>query len=55
MSNGKKIRIRTKPVCHRCNRLYGGKHYMVYKDGYGWVCPQCGYEKVVKGWKGTAI
>ena len=41
-------------VCHRCNKN-GGKHYLIYKDGYGWVCPECGYEKAVKEWKGTAI
>ena len=39
---------------HRCNKK-GGKHYLVYKTGYGWICPECGYMKEVKEWKGTAI
>jgi translation initiation factor 2 beta subunit (eIF-2beta)/eIF-5 len=50
MSNGLRKHIRIYPVCHRCNKN-GGKHYLIYKDGYGWVCPECGYEKPVKEWK----
>lgn len=50
MSNGLRKHIRRYPVCHRCNKD-GGKHYLIYKDGYGWVCPECGYEKPVKEWK----
>ena len=56
MSNGLTIKIKNRgPVCHKCNRKKSGKYYMVYKDGYGWVCRECGYTKEVKEWKGTAI
>lgn len=50
-----KLKFKIKrPVCHRCNKE-GGKHYLTYKDGYGWVCERCGYLKEIKEWKGTAI
>lgn len=42
-------------VCHKCNKKYGGKNYLVIKNGYGWVCPRCGWMKEVKEWKGAAI
>ena len=34
---------------------YKGKNYLIYKDGYGWVCPRCGYEKPVKEWIEGAV
>ena len=45
---------RKRLVCHRCNKN-GGKHYLVFKDYYGWVCPRCGYLKEVKEWKNSAL
>lgn len=55
MSNALHRKIRVRLYCHKCNKTKGGKHYLVYKQGYGWVCPECGYQKEVKEWKGTAI
>ena len=46
---------RKRLVCHKCNREKGGKHYLLYKDGYGWVCPECGYQKEVKAWRGAHV
>lgn len=54
MSNRVKIRRKARPpMCHRCNSNYGGKHYMAYKEEYGWICRECGYSKKVKGWEGA--
>ena len=41
-------------VCHKCNKK-GGKHYLVYKEGYGWACPECGYVKLIKAWEGARV
>ena len=47
---------RKRYVCHRCNSTHEyPRTYLTYKDGYGWVCQRCGYEKPVKEWKGAMI
>ena len=46
---------RKRLVCHKCNREKGGKHYLLYKDGYSWVCPECGYQKEIKAWHGAHV
>lgn len=51
MSSPLRKHIRKAPVCHRCCKEQGGKRYLTYKDGYGWVCERCGYEKPVKEWR----
>jgi len=56
-----RLKVKPKrPVCHKCNVKKSKedntpKRYLVYKNGYGWVCPNCGYEKPIKEWAGTAI
>ena len=56
MSNRVKIRKRIRPpMCHRCNSEHGGKHYLAYKEGFGWVCRECGYRREVKEWKTAMI
>lgn len=52
MSNAthKKAKIRL-----YCNREHGGKNYLLYKEGYGWICPRRGYEKKVNEWKNARI
>lgn len=57
MSNrNRRIKMRKRLVCHRCCAEQGAsKVYLVYKDGYGWVCPKCGYEKEIKEWKTARI
>ena len=40
---------RKRYVCHRCNATHEyPRTYLAYKDGYGWVCQRCGYQKPVK-------
>ena len=56
MSNRVKIRKKVRPpMCRRCNSEYGGKHYLAYKEGFGWVCRECGYHREVKEWKMAMI
>lgn len=55
MSSAIRKKIKTRLYCHRCNKEYKGKNYLIYKDGYGWVCPRCGYEKPVKEWIEGAV
>lgn len=57
MSNrNRRIKMRKRFVCHRCCAEQGApKIYLTYKDGYGWVCPECGYEKEIKEWKTARI
>lgn len=55
MSNAIHKKAKTRLYCHRCNREHGGKTYLLYKEGYGWVCPRCGYEKKVKEWKNARV
>lgn len=55
MSSPLKKHIRKAPLCHRCNTVHKGKNWMTYKDGFGWVCLRCGYEKKVEAWKGAHI
>lgn len=40
-----RIKAKKRHRCRRCNAMYGGHNYLIYKDGYGWVCQRCGYEK----------
>ena len=52
-----KLKIKRKRfVCHRCNATHEyPRTYLTYKDGYGWVCQRCGYEKPVKEWQEGAM
>lgn len=55
MSNATHKKAKIRLYCHRCNREHGGKNYLLYKEGYGWICPRCGYEKKVNEWKNARI
>ena len=55
MSSPLKKHIRKAPLCHRCNAERKGKTYLTYKDGYGWVCERCGYQRPVKDWQEGAV
>lgn len=50
MSNGLKRKMKIRQVCHKCNERLKGKHYMVMKPRYGWVCPECGHTIPVEDW-----
>lgn len=50
MSNGLKRKMKIRQVCHKCNERLKGKHYMVMKPRYGWVCPECGHTIPVEEW-----
>lgn len=47
MSNDLRARKPKRLVCHRCNRNKPGRYYLLYKEGYGWICPECGYTKLI--------
>ena len=55
MSSKLKKHLRKAPLCRRCDTEFKGKNYMIYKEGFGWVCPRCGKEKQIPGWRGAAV
>lgn len=54
MSNRLRKKNKDIQIFHRFNGEKGRvRHPLIYKEGYGWVCQQCGYVKEVKEWIGA--